>query len=197
MLTKILDRRTIKLRHNLYMSSVSVETLTEPYLTVPRGVITPLKFQPESYRQFSPLTRMFEGQILALQMGEELTGTMAERQRFFNLERSNDVEDRNLFFGTPKTKGDKIIVMANGFVPYNFATENPLVEPLITYWQNFIPQLRSNAFLEAKKEWYERHGHKVSFAFAIPNHIRLRNYLDTYRAAVGAIESSPANCPEV
>ena len=95
--------------------------------------------QPETCSFYSPLIKMLEGEILTLQMSQELTGMMLDRQRFIDLSTSRDIADRELYFGTPETNGNQRLIIVNGFTQYNPATENPWVAPIFEYWQNIFP----------------------------------------------------------
>lgn len=124
-------------------------------------------------------------QIRTLEMTDELLGTGAELQRFELLKYS----DPSLYYGTPETRGNKRMIMANGFSPYNPMTENVFATPVMSFYQDLLPFLRPNAILEPKRKWYERHGHTATFAFDGPNHIWYQNFIDTYEAVLAALET--------
>lgn len=164
------------------------------------GHLMPVKengMTPEVNCFFTPGIRMLEGQILSLQSQMELTGTMLELRRFQGMERSNNKVERDLFTGTSEKSGDKKIIMVNGFVPYNVATENPLVAPIYEFWQKVFPPLKSNTILEPKRQWYKRHGHDAEFAFDRPNHIWFQNFKDTYNTTIDAISESSTGGKDV
>lgn len=133
----------------------------------------------------SILIPVAEQQLRTIEMTNEIVGMSAELQRFELLK----YLEPSLYCGAPSTRGHKQIIMANGFSPYNPMTENVFVAPTMRFYQNMIPTLKSNAMLEPKRRWYERHGHNARFAFEGPNHIWYQNFIDTYHAASDALDT--------
>lgn len=170
------------------MSRSPEAPLTAPSLALTRD--SQFLSEAAGHQLINPYLRMLEGQILFLQGSMEATGVAKELHGFNSLKHSRVQADQDLYFGTPETYGSKVIVMANGFTPFNPLLENPFVAPYLEFWQNVFPPLKSNAILEEKRLWYERHGHKADFAFDTPNHIWFKNYMDTYNAVVDAIADS-------
>lgn len=148
-----------------------------------------LQMQERGSRLFAGITSLvqpaLEQQIRMLAMTDELHGTGAELQHFELLRYS----DPSLYYGRPETQGNKRIIMANGFTPYNPVTENVFAAPVMGIYQELLPFLKPNAILEPKRKWYERHGHTATFAFDGPNHIWYQNFIDTYEAALAALET--------
>ncbi|MDO8269217.1 MAG: hypothetical protein Q7T54_00925 [Candidatus Levybacteria bacterium] len=132
----------------------------------------------------SMIKPLAEQQLRALEMTDEMLGMGKEMQNFEMLRYSQP----SLYYGTPETRGQSHIIMTNGFTPYNIMTENAFVAPFLEFYRTMIPQLKSNAFLEPKRKWYERHGHTTNFAFDDPNHIWYQNFIDTYHSTVDALD---------